>query len=141
MDNPVDHPIDLGLVNYTRHPSNPNYVVYRFADINRANGFEAALIEKGIDFEKDTLEKKQVTYYLFGIHKNDYKVTERLNFDVEAKYRKPFLPYAGFRYFMILFSAVVLFLAFMGYCKSQEKLQSFDEKPSTINSGDSMKNK
>lgn len=136
MDNPVDHPIDLGLVNYSRHPSNSQYVVYRFADENRANSFEKALLEKDIQFEKDTHEKKQVTYYLFGIHKNDYKVTEKINFAVEGEHRKPFIPFAAFRWFLILFSTGILFLAIMGYCKAQQKLTSYDETPPTINSAE-----
>lgn len=133
MDNPVDHPIDLGFVNYTRHPSDPNYVVYRFPDVNRATSFEVALIEQGIDFEKDTAEKRGVTIHLFATHKNDYKKTQQINFDVEAKHRKPFIPYVGFRYFMIIFSATVLFLAFMGYCKSRETLRLHDERSVTVN--------
>lgn len=133
MDNPVDHPIDLGLVNYSRHPENSEYVVYRFADEHRAKSFEEALNEKGIQFESDTHEKKQVTYYLFGIHKNHYKVTEKINYTVEAKHRKPFIPFAGFRWFLILFSAIVMVLAIMGYCKAQEKLTSLDETSASVN--------
>ena len=133
MDNPVDHPIDLGLVNYTRHPENSEYVVYRFADENRANSFEEALNEKKIQFEKGSHEKKQVTYYLFGVHKNHYKVTERINFDVEAKHRKPFIPFAGFRWFLIIFSAIVMLLAILGYCKAQEKLTSNNETSVLVN--------
>ncbi len=133
MDNPVDHPIDLGLVNYSRHPGNTEYVVYRFADENRANSFEEALNEKNITFEKDTHEKKLVTYYLFGVHKNDYKVTEKINFAVEGKHRKPFIPFAGFRWFLILFSTGLMILAIMGYCKAQENLSSYDETSSSVN--------
>lgn len=133
MDNPVDHPIDLGLVNYTRHPSDPNYIVYRFGDVNRANSFEEALIEQKIDYEKDSEERKTVTIYMFATHKNDHKKTTQINYDVEAKHHKPFIPYKGFRYFMILFSATVLILAFMGYCKSRETLRLHDERAATVN--------
>lgn len=136
MDNPVDHPIDLGLVNYSRHPGNTEYVVYRFADEQRAISFEEALLEKNIQFEKDTHEKKLVTYYLFGVHKNDYKVTEKINFAVEGKHRKPFIPFAGFRWFLILFSAGMMLLAIIGYCKAQNKLSSFDDSSASINSSE-----
>lgn len=134
MDNPVDHPIDLGLVNYSRHPSNSEYIVYRFADENRAKSFEAALIEKNISYESDTHEKKQVTYYLFGIHKNDYKATEKINFAVEGMHRKPFIPYAGFRWFLITVSMGILLLAVLGYCRAQEKIQSVDKTTVSVNS-------
>ncbi len=133
MDNPVDHPIDLGLVNYAKHPENSEYVVYRFADENRANSFEEALNEKSIQFEKGMHDKKQVTYYLFGVHKNYYKVTEKINFSVEAKHRKPFIPFAAFRWFLLIFSAIVMLLAILGYCNAQEKLSSQVETNVSIN--------
>ena len=40
MDNPIDNVVDLGLVNYTKHPDNPRYIIYRFADEGRASSFE-----------------------------------------------------------------------------------------------------
>ena len=43
VDNPVDNVVDLGLVNYVQHPSNPNYIVYRFVDPERAASFEKEL--------------------------------------------------------------------------------------------------
>ncbi len=141
MDNPVDHPIDLGLVNYARHPENNEYIVYRFADENRANSFEEALKEKNIPYENDTHEKKQVTYHLFGVHKNHYKVTEKINYQVESQHRKPFIPYAGFRWFLMLLSGVVMSLAILGYCKAQEKLSSYDEKPASVNTTEKVQNK
>ena len=141
MDNPVDHPIDLGLVNYSRHPENHEFIVYRFADEGRANSFEAALNEQGIPYENDTHEKKQVTYHLFGIHKNYYKKTEKINYKVEAQHRKPFIPYVGFRWFLILISGVAMSLAILGYCKAQEKLSSYDKKPTSINSQEKVENK
>jgi len=140
MDNPVDQPIDLGLVNYSRHPENKDYIVYRFADENRAKAFEKALTEKEIYFETDTHEKKQVTYYLFGIHKNDYKVTQKLNYQVEGQHRKPFIPYAGFRWFLILLSSVVMLLAILGYCNAQEKLSSSDDSVILLNDEASTEN-
>lgn len=138
MDNPVDHPIDLGLVNYVKHPTNPNYVVYRFADIERANSFEKGLDELGIWFEKGTEEKKQRTYTLFGIHKNDFKKTEQLNYDVEARHKKPFIPIKGLRYFLLLFSALVLILAVMGYCEQQKKLSLHNQSDLTLNRSGQM---
>lgn len=124
MDNPVDHIVDLGLVNYVRHPTNPDYMVYRFGDAERANSFEKALKEAGIPFERAVEERKQRDYHLFGIHKNDYKRTVQLNFLVEAEHKKPLIPFKVFRYFLILFSMTALTLAVVGYCKQQEKLAS-----------------
>ena len=38
MENPIEH-LDLGLVNFTKHPSNPDYVVYRFTNEEKAKSF------------------------------------------------------------------------------------------------------
>lgn len=133
MENPVDHTVDLGLVNYVKHPTNPDYIVYRFAFEDRAAAFEKRLQEKDIWFEKTTEQRKQRTYTLFGIHKNDYKQAQKINFEVEGKFKKPFLPYKGFRYFMLLLSATMIILAIIGYCKAQNKLASYNEEEVSIN--------
>lgn len=130
MDNPIDNIVDLGLVNYVKHPENPNYVVFRFADSNRASSFEEELKKMKIWFEKSDDQEK---YILFGIHKNDFKKAEKINYKVEAKHKKPLIPFAVLRYGLIVFSAIVMILAIMGYCESRKILQQVNEAHSTIN--------
>ena len=77
MENPIEH-LDLGFVNYTQHPTNPKYMVYRFTDVNRANHFRELLNENKIEFQEDTQEKKQQTYTLFAIHQKNYKKTMKM---------------------------------------------------------------
>lgn len=138
MDNPVDNIVDLGLVNYVKHPSNPDYVVYRFGDQLRADSFAEALEEAGIEFERDEEVKKTVTIYLFGIHKRDYKKTVRINFMVEAKHKKPLIPGKVFRYLFLLIMATIMTLAIIGFYKQQEVLASHNESNSTLNSSDEV---
>ncbi len=133
MDNPIDHPLDLGLVNYTKHPSNPDYVVFRFPDVDRANTFEEYLKAENIWFERSSEPHKQRTYYLFGLHKTDFKRAERLNLKVEGKHKKPLIPIAGIRWFIVLFGMTALTLAVVGYCKQQEKLSLYDDDGRLIN--------
>ena len=133
MDNPVDHTLDLGLVNYVKHPSNKDYVVYRFADQERANSFEQALEADGIWFEKSTKEGKQRNYYLFGVHKTDYTKTEKINFSVEAQHKKPLIKIAFLRYFLLFFSLIALTLATIGYCKAQNKYRIGNEVIQSVN--------
>ena len=134
MDNPVDHTIiDLGLVNYVQHPTNPNYVVYRFADINRANSFEKELTAQGIWFEKSSEPKRSVEYFLFGIHKRDYKKTEKINYLVEGKHKKPFIPFKILRYSVMIFSAGIMLLVILGYCHRQKVLDSVNNSNQSIN--------
>ena len=132
MENPVDHTLDLGLVNYLQHPSNPSYIVYRFPDKERAASFEIELNNNSIWFEKDEENKRGKVYTLFGVHKNDFKVTEQINFKVEAKHKKPFIPFKGFRFIVLFIGLGLLLLSVIGYCKQQEKLSSYDSSSLTI---------
>ena len=132
MENPVDHTLDLGLVNYVQHPSNPSYIVYRFPDKERAASFEIELNNNSIWFEKDEENKRGKVYTLFGVHKNDFKVTEQINFKVEAKHKKPFIPFKGFRFIVLFIGLGLLLLSVIGYCKQQEKLSSYDSSSLTI---------
>lgn len=133
VDNPVDNIVDLGLVNYVQHPSNQNYVVYRFVDPDRAASFEKELTAQNIWFEKDHETKRGREYTLFGVHKNDFKLTDKINFKVEGEHKKPLIPFKGFRYFMVLLGLGILTLAIVGYCKQQEKLASYNDEGVSIN--------
>lgn len=134
MDNPIDNIVDLGLVNYVKHPTNPNYIVYRFPDPERAKSFMEKLEEKEIWFEQGEEQVRSKMFTLIGIHKRDFKQSESINYLVEAKHKKPLIPYIGFRYFVVLFGMILLILAIVGYCKQQEKLRSYDENGISINS-------
>jgi hypothetical protein len=133
MDNPVDHRIDLGFVNYVQHPDDPNYVVYRFTDIKRADSFEEELKLQGIWFERAEDEKRGQPIWMFGIHKKDYKKVEKINFVVEGRYKKPLIPFRFLRYFLLVFSTIVMTLALIGYCKAQEKIRSSSQNNTSIN--------
>jgi hypothetical protein len=126
MENPINHTIDLGFVNYVQHPENKHYVVFRFVDENRAKSFEEELKSSKIWHEKDTQERKQKTHYLFAIHQTDFKKAEKINYRVEGKHKKPIIPFKGFRWFLYIFGAIVLSITLMGYCSAQDKLKEHD---------------
>jgi hypothetical protein len=132
VDNPVDNIVDLGLVNYVQHPSNPEYIVYRFVDSERAASFEKELKAQSIWFEKDTENKRQKEYILFGVHNRDFKRTDKINFKVEGKHKKPLIPFKGFRYFILFLGLGLLTLAIIGYCKQQEKLSLYNDDGTLI---------
>ena len=126
VDSPVDNIVDLGLVNYVQHPSNPEYIVYRFVDPERAASFEKELKDQSIWFEKDIENKREKEYILFGVHSRDFKRTDKINFKVEGKHKKPLIPFKGFRYFILILGLGLLILAIIGYCKQQEKLSLYN---------------
>ena len=127
MENPIEH-LDLGLVNFTKHPTNPDYVVYRFTDLDKANSFRGELNENKIKFEEDTQYKKQVSYTLFAVHKKFYKQTMRMNFKVEGKHKKPLIPFFTLRWFVLLFGLGILLLSILSYYKHMDHLNEQTEQ-------------
>ena len=127
MENPIEH-LDLGLVNFTKHPSNPDYVVYRFTNEEKANSFRRELEEQKIAFEEDTEDKKQVSYTLFAVHKKFYKQTMRMNFKVEGKHKKPLIPFFTLRWFVLLFGLSILLLSILSYYKHMVHLNEKTEQ-------------
>ena len=132
VDSPVDNIVDLGLVNYVQHPSNPEYIVYRFVDPERAASFEKELEDQSIWFEKDIENKREKEYILFGVHSRDFKRTDKINFKVEGKHKKPLIPFKGFRYFILILGLGLLILAIIGYCKQQEKLSLYNNDGASL---------
>lgn len=128
MENPVDHTIDLGLVNYVQHPENPNYIVFRFSDLNRAKSFEDRLRDQSIWYEKGEEEKRGKMVQLYGIHKSDYKKVTNINYLVEASHKKPLIPWSGLRYGLVSSMVIMIILASVGYCKQQDKLRLHNQK-------------
>ena len=127
MENPIEH-LDLGLVNFTKHPSNPDYVVYRFTNEEKANSFRKELEDQNIAFEEDSEDKKQVSYTLFAVHKKFYKQTMRMNFKVEGKHKKPLIPFFTLRWFVLLFGISILLLSILSYYKHMEHLNEKTEQ-------------
>ena len=115
MENPIDHNIDLGFVNFIKHPENENYIVFRFRDKNRANSFEKELRTSNIWFEKSESSNKGKTYHLFGIHKYDFKKAQKINFKVEAKHKKRIIPGKIFRALILIIGLGSLTLSIIGY--------------------------
>lgn len=110
MDSKVENIIDLGLVNYVRHPSNPNYIVFRFANKIKADDFEKTLTVSKIWFEKGQEDTRGKTYFLYGIHNRDYSKVERINYDVEGRNRTFLISNKFFRWALVLFSMGVMIL-------------------------------
>jgi len=128
MDSGVEHLTDLGLVNYVQHPSNKDYIVFRFADLERAKSFKLALEENKIWFENSEDTPRTKTFYLFGIHRRDYNKVQDINFNVEAKHRSFLIKNNFFRYFILLFVTASIVLGLMGYCEHQRVLEEANQR-------------
>jgi hypothetical protein len=123
MDPGVENIVDLGLVNYVRHPTNPNFIVFRFVDKQRAAHFEQALVEHKIWFEKGDEQGRTKFYYLYGIRNRDYKKVQAINFSVEGKHRKFIIANTYLRWGLVLFFLGVCTFAFIGYLARPDVIQ------------------
>jgi hypothetical protein len=123
VDSKVENIVDLGLVNFVRHPSDSNYIVYRFADKKRADDFEKELKQQKIWFEKGEEEARNKTYTLYGVHKKHFEKAQRINFAVEANNRNFLISNKVFRYTLLTISLGTLILAFVGYCSRPTNLE------------------
>lgn len=123
MGEHVEHITDLGLVNYIQHPSNPKYIVFRFADKKRADDFERALSENDIWFERSQEQGRTRLFFLFGIRRRDFKKVQTINFLVESKHRSFIIKNNFFRWALIVFTLGLSLLAIIGYCSRPDIIE------------------
>lgn len=122
----LEQVIDLGLVNFVPHPTDPDYMVFRFADIKRAQDFEKRLTAAKIWFEKgeNPSRSKDKVFHLYGVHHRDYKAALQINYDVEASNRNFILKNNILRWSLLIFTFGILALAVFGYCSRKDTVIS-----------------
>jgi hypothetical protein len=126
MDSGLEHPFDLGMVNYHRHPTDQNYIVYRFKDIRRANYFEELLNTHSIWYERANPEEDEREFYLIAVQKKHFNKTQELNFQTEATFKKPLIKNGFMRYLFVLLMMSLIGLATVGYCARQKTLENYE---------------
>jgi hypothetical protein len=123
MDAGLEH-FDMGLVNYRQHPTNVNYMVYRFKDLERANSFEEGLKESDLWYERSDPQEDEKQLVMFAVEKKHFKKTQRLNFKTEAKHKRFLIPHRFFRIFFVMLMLGILALASLGYCHRMKLLDA-----------------
>ncbi|MCB0478222.1 MAG: hypothetical protein KDC84_08665 [Crocinitomicaceae bacterium] len=118
MEDNLDNKLDIGFVNYKKHPSNQNYVVFRFKETNMADFFRSRLEEEKIWFEEGLDELKSgKKVVMFGVHKTDYSKAQKINYETSGKHRKPFIADKALRYTLMTLLFGLLALAIYGVIK------------------------
>ncbi len=123
MEAGLEH-FDMGLVNYRQHPTNVNYIVYRFKDKQRADTFEALLIAEKLWFERSDPDHDEKEVYMFAIEKKYFKKSQKLNFLTESKHKKFLIPSKSLRYFFVTVMLALIVIGSVSYCKSRSVLQA-----------------
>jgi hypothetical protein len=131
MEAGLEH-FDMGLVNYRQHPTNVNFMVYRFKDIERANTFEELLLKEGLWYERSNPVEDERQLYMFAVEKKHFQKTQKINFTTEAKHKQFLIANNATRYLFVFVMLGILSLATMGYCESRKKLKEASERIESV---------
>jgi len=104
------------ITNYYDHPTDPNYIVFHFLKEAQADEFEKLLNENQIEFEK-FIEREENIIWMFAVRKRFESKAVNLNFLAIGKHRDPFIPQRGWRWALLIFTAICITLAVIGYNK------------------------
>ena len=114
MDSELDSGLDLGFVNFRKHPSDNRYTVFRFKEKKMADYFRTELEKQNIWFEEgsDTL-KNNKEVVMFGVHNSDFNKVQKINYQTSALHREKFISNKPLRLFLMAF--FIFFIAFAIY--------------------------
>ncbi len=118
MEDGLDSGLDIGFVNYKKHPSDPNYMVFRFKDHKMADYFRSELESHSIWFEEgEDILKNDKKVVMFGVHRTDYKRAQKINYDTSAKLGSRFIKDKPLRIVMLTFLFLLIGFAIFGVIK------------------------
>ncbi|MBK8926628.1 MAG: hypothetical protein IPM74_12160 [Crocinitomicaceae bacterium] len=112
----------FGLVNYRRHPENPNYMVFGFNTVKEVGIFEAELLKTKTWYEKDTEETDTGLMYLFAVAESSMDEANRANAMVTRAMKVPMVKNNFLRYSVIIFVLLLAVFALIGYVKNKDKM-------------------
>lgn len=119
----------FGLINYRRHPKDPNYIVFGFDNKNDAAIFESELHKNKTWFEKDSEETKDGIIYLFAINESNLNEGTRANGIVMRANKKPLIKNQIARYSILIIMTVLIVIAIIGYVKNPNKAIENSNQP------------
>ena len=102
--------------NFEEHPSDENYLVFRYLSKPMADEFSTTLLERGIPFETIENEEKQ-TVYLYAVKKKYGDEVKKLNYLIYAKHRKPLIENKYTRNLLLGTVLTLIILGLIGYMK------------------------
>lgn len=113
----------FGLVNYRRHPENPNYMVFGFNTEKEAVIFESELLKTKTWFEKDQEETDTGLIYLFAVAESSMDEANLANATVTKAMKVPMVKNKFLRYGVIIFVLLLAVFALIGYVKNKNRIQ------------------
>lgn len=116
-EDPLEEAGLIQLHNYRKHPTNNNYYIFFYKDVNVAEEFEVLINQANISFEKDPPNSEDFRTY-YAIEKDSFEVAKQLNFLAFGKKRKPMIPNNIGRYSLVIFFILIVSLAIVSLIKS-----------------------
>ncbi len=101
----------LDITNYGDHPEEPNWLVFRYGEVDMANEMEVALAAASLEYERDNNEGPP---YLIGVRKRDRDLAVRLNYTVLGRHRPRFISDNGLRWTILIVVLLMVLLAIAG---------------------------
>jgi len=118
MEDGLESPIDLGFVNYKKHPSDSRYMVFRFKNHDMADFFREEMGNQKIWFEEgEEVLKSDKKVIMFGVHNTDYKKAQKINYMASAKHRSRFIENPPLRYMLLGMLFFLIAFAIFGIIK------------------------
>ena len=108
------------FTNWREHPTRKKYMVFFFADVAQGDYFEELLKEKKIWFERHHDEEDEQRPVWFAVERGDMNVVKQLNHLTLGKFRNKFIPTAGLRWMVFIFSGIVIALMIVGMMKGNQ---------------------
>lgn len=102
------------FTNYYDHPTNKRYKVFHFRKKEMADFFQQLLEKENIPFERDDGDPGEEVI-LFGIKKEFYERTVKLNFLAWGKHRKPLIRNKAAGWMLILICFTIIGIAIWRY--------------------------
>jgi len=99
------------LTNFEEHPSEPEWIVFRFGTEGMADEFVKELEREGLKHERDGSGGPP---YLVGARSSQREAAVRLNYLVLGRHRAPFIADARLRNGLLVLVGVLIALAIAG---------------------------
>ena len=109
----------FNVTNFSEHPSNSLYTVYKFKSSEESNTFQELLEQSSLYYEADEAENSYGALFIVAVKNKDEKLATKLNYLALGKYRKPIIENKVTRVIIYAISVFILSLAVVGFFLSK----------------------
>ena len=109
----------FNVTNFTEHPGNPLYTVYKFKSKEESVMFQSLLQKEGLFYEADTGENEYGELELVAVKNKDEPAATKLNYIVLGRFRKPLIESKTVQTLVYAFTVFILGLAIAGFIMTE----------------------